>query len=79
MMGLVRAFFYAGARSVCVSLWPVADASTATLMQHFYQHLLTGTDKAEALRQAKLEMLRAGGPWAHPYHWAPFVLVGDWR
>jgi CHAT domain-containing protein len=80
MMGLMRAFFYAGTPSVCISLWPVADKSTADLMQRFYGHLSAGKlDKAEALRQAKLELLRAGGPWAHPYHWAPFILMGDWQ
>lgn len=79
MMGLMRAFFYAGAPSVCVSLWSVADESTADLMQKFYRRLISGeVDKAEALRQAKLEMIQEER-WTHPYHWAPFVLVGDWQ
>jgi CHAT domain-containing protein len=79
IVSLTRAFFRAGTPSVCVSLWNVADESTAELMQKFYRHLIAKKiDKAEALRQAKLEMI-AEGRWTHPYHWAPFVLVGDWR
>lgn len=75
LVGLTRAFFYAGAPSVVVSLWPVADRSTADLMASFYRHLQTGAGKTEALRQAKLE-LRRGGRFQHPYYWAPFVLTG---
>ncbi len=78
VIGLTRAFFYAGAPSVAVSLWQVADRSTADLMIKFYQHLNRGADKAEALRRAKLETLVTGHA-AHPYHWAPFVLIGESR
>jgi CHAT domain-containing protein len=78
MVGLIRAFLYAGARSVVASLWRVHDESTARLMQRFYAHLKAGTmDKSEALRRAKLELIDDG--WRHPYCWAPFVLIGDWR
>ena len=54
----------------------VADRSTSELMVKFYQQLDRVTDKAEALRQAKLELMQ-GGRYAHPYYWAPFVLVGE--
>ena len=96
-----------GAKGVVATLWPVADASTAQLMQSFYrmreEKKLT---KAEALRQAQLALLSgkvgAGGrtkknrirtadgqqvvafvpdpnaPFAHPYYWAPFILMGNW-
>lgn len=76
LLGLTRAFLHAGARSVVVSLWRVADqASTPDLMVRFYGQLDRPVDKAEALRQAKLETIRQGH--AHPYYWAPFVLIGD--
>lgn len=76
LIGLTRAFLYAGTSSVVVSLWKVADQSTAELMIPFYKRLRDGVGKAEALRQAQLEMIRKGR-FAHPYYWAPFVLVGQ--
>jgi CHAT domain-containing protein len=76
LIGLTRAFMYAGTSSVVVSLWKVLDTSTADLMVRFYRHLKDGKlSKAEALRQAQLELIRHG-KFAHPYFWAPFVLVG---
>ena len=56
-VGLTRAFIYAGTPSVVASLWKVDDASTAVLMSRFYKNLKTAT-KAEALRQAQLELIR---------------------
>ena len=76
ILGLARAFFYAGARRLVVSLWPAADAATSTLMQAFYRHLRDGRSEAEALARAKRE-LAADGRFSHPFYWAPFVLVGD--
>lgn len=76
MVGLTRAFLYAGARSLLVSLWPVSDLSTPDLMTAFYRHLGNGELKAEALYQAKLERIAAGD---EPYRWAPFILAGDSR
>ncbi len=98
-----------GAKAVVATLWPVADASTAQLMERFYSlresRKLT---KAEALRQAQLALLRGEtpldtktddqrgakradvgsaqaayvtdpkAPYAHPYYWAPFILMGNW-
>lgn len=77
IIGLTRAFLYAGTPSVVVSLWPVVDRSTARLMAKFYEELNQRPDKAEALRRAKLEMIKAGGRSAHPFHWAPFILIGE--
>jgi CHAT domain-containing protein/tetratricopeptide (TPR) repeat protein len=78
IIGLTRAFLYAGAESVVVSLWNVNDIATATLMKAFYKNLQQGLSKDEALRQAKLALIRGQQPaWRHPYYWAPFVLVGD--
>jgi CHAT domain-containing protein len=76
-LGLTRAFFYAGARNVTVSLWNVNDSATSTLMKSYYQNLNRGLTKNAALRQAKLTLLRgSNASWRHPYFWAPFILVG---
>jgi CHAT domain-containing protein/tetratricopeptide (TPR) repeat protein len=76
LLGLVRGWLYAGAQSVLVSLWDVNDRSTAALMGRFYQRLRRTTDRAAALRDAMLAT-REEDP--HPYHWAPFVLIGARR
>ena len=76
VIGLTRAFLYAGARSIVVSLWPVAERSTPDLMYNMYRSLAAG--KAEALRRAKLEMI-SSGKFSEPYYWAPFILSGDPR
>jgi CHAT domain-containing protein len=113
LVGLTRAFIYAGTPSVVASLWNVEDSSTAQLMASFYKNLKTMT-KVEALRQAQLNLIRGnvnsdllarrgiGGvgklgevptakpasdsipnsplasvSTAHPYFWAPFILVGE--
>jgi CHAT domain-containing protein len=78
VVGLSRAFMYAGTRSIAVSLWPVVDQSTALLMENFYEHLHDGKDKDEALRQAQLHLLNET-EFALPAFWAPFVLIGDWQ
>jgi CHAT domain-containing protein len=81
VMGLTRAFMYAGAPTVGVSLWSVADKSTADLMTDFYQRLLSasaGTTSTAALRDAQLAMI-SGKKYSAPFYWAPFVLVGDWN
>ncbi|HEX2645355.1 MAG TPA: CHAT domain-containing protein, partial [Thermoanaerobaculia bacterium] len=89
IIGLTRAFQYAGARSVLASLWRVEDEATAELMQRFYRHLKAGKPKDEALRAAQIELIRSpihipngrGGQTertvAAPYFWAALQLVGD--
>lgn len=81
VMGLTRAFMYAGAPTVGVTLWSVADKSTAELMTDFYKRYL-GTRQpvaaSAAMRDAQLAMI-AGKKYSAPFYWAPFVLVGDWR
>ncbi|MBN2007015.1 MAG: CHAT domain-containing protein [Anaerolineae bacterium] len=74
LVGLNRAFLFAGTPTVVGSLWRVDDASTALLMERFYTYLKQGQGKAAALRQAQLDT-RAQYP--HPYYWAGFVLTGD--
>jgi CHAT domain-containing protein len=66
----------AGAASTVASQWPVADDSTARLMQAFYAELRGGAAKAEALRRAQLALLK-DRKTRHPFFWAPFVLAGD--
>lgn len=74
--GFSRAFLAAGVPSVVASLWSVGDKATAALMIRFYSHLTVGQNKAEALRQAKLEFLREPRA-AHPANWAAFIIAGD--
>ena len=76
IVGLTRAFIYAGTPSVLSSLWQVTSLPTQWLMVAFYTHLASGLDKAQALRQAQLDV-KASCP--HPCYWAAFELVGDWR
>ena len=78
VIGLTRAFMYAGAPAVGVSLWSVADKSTAELMADFYKGLLGGAQPSAALRSARLSMV-TGRRYSAPFYWAPFVLVGDWK
>ena len=79
MVGLTRAFMYAGSPSVLVSLWSVSDMSTASLMGEFYKNLIKNRlSKTDALRKAQLTLI-SDEKYAHPFYWAPFVLIGDWR
>jgi CHAT domain-containing protein/tetratricopeptide (TPR) repeat protein len=78
IMGFTRAFFYAGASTLLVSMWPVADESTALTMRTFYGALTRGSEAIDALRDAQLAVL-ATPKFAHPFYWAPFDLMGDWR
>jgi len=99
-----------GAKAVLASLWPVADSSTALLMENLYRlHRDDHLSKAVALQQAQLLLLHGAAgaasadrergahsvaapstapasfradpkaPFAHPYFWAPFILIGNWR
>jgi CHAT domain-containing protein len=77
ILGLPRVFFYAGAQSTISTLWKVNDKSTADFMRYFYQFLKTGNDKANALRLAKVKMIRS--EFSHPFFWAAFILNGDFH
>ena len=78
LMGLTRAFLYAGAPRVVVSLWNVNDRATAALMTSFYERMLRrGERPSQALREAQLD-LRKDKRWKSPYYWAAFVQHGDW-
>jgi CHAT domain-containing protein len=95
IIGLTRAFMYAGTASVLCSQWKVADDSAAALMVRFYTRYRDGDSKDVALQKAMREIrtgtLDDGSPlklpaelgkwrpqWAHPYHWAPFILMGEY-
>jgi CHAT domain-containing protein/Tfp pilus assembly protein PilF len=75
VLGLTRIFFYTGARSILSTLWSINDKSTVFFMKSFYRYLSAGRTKAQALREAKIEML--GSSYFHPYYWAGFVLSGE--
>ncbi|HEY0003509.1 MAG TPA: CHAT domain-containing protein [Pyrinomonadaceae bacterium] len=76
-----------GAGAVLASLWSVSDESTSLLMEQFYRNLSGSprATKAEALSRAQAAMLQGalkgpnGKTYAHPYYWAPFILIGNWR
>jgi CHAT domain-containing protein len=79
LVGLTRGFMYAGAKAVVASLWQVDDESTSELMKRFYRGMLEEKRRpADALRAAQLDMSRQRR-WSAPFHWAGFVLQGDWR
>ncbi|MFD1554138.1 CHAT domain-containing protein [Paraburkholderia silviterrae] len=78
ILGFTRAFFYAGATSLIVSMWPVADESTAITMRTFYSQLAQGKEAIDAMRAAQLAVMKEPR-FAHPFFWAPFDLMGGWR
>src|SRR5262249_17602959 len=74
LVGLSWAFLRAGAHEVVGALWRVDDASTAQLMESLYEHIGAGQTPAEAMRTAKLAMLKSGSVYRKPFYWAAFVL-----
>ena len=78
VVGLSRAFLFAGAAATVVSLWSVDDGSTAALMKEMYKHLKDGRTTAQALRLAMLHLLNgpADSRWRRPLYWAAFLVVG---
>jgi len=75
VMGMGRAFQYAGVRSVIMSLWSVEEKSATMLTEKFFQYLKEGNTPTEALRKAKNYIKSEG--YRHPAFWAPFIIVGD--
>jgi CHAT domain-containing protein/tetratricopeptide (TPR) repeat protein len=78
LVGLSRGFIYAGTPSILATLWKVDDASTSKLMEIFYRNWKSGMSKAGALREAQ-ETVRGMKEYEHPYYWAPFIMIGDWK
>lgn len=76
IVGLSRALLYAGAKNVTVSLWSVADRSTAELMTDFYRQICSNTQAYhKAMKVAKLTMLESE-EFSSPYYWSAFILIG---
>ncbi len=78
VVGLTRAFLYAGTPAVVTTLWSVDDAASGAEMEAFYRYLREGLTNAEALRAAQVELMAEEG-WSEPYYWAAFSLTGDYR
>ncbi len=79
VLGLAGLAVKSGARSTIASLWPVKDKATVALMNSFYENLLKpGTTKAEALRQAQINIMKKTD-FQEPFFWSAFVLVGNWQ
>ena len=76
VVGLSRAFFYAGASSAMISLWAVHDQATSQFMERFYFHLRDSDSVMDALQKTKLEMIDSG-VLSHPYYWAAFIVTGN--
>lgn len=85
VLGFKRAFMFAGAHSVAVSLWSVQDRSTALLMRSFYENIsemkqpneqLSTLEYARALQQARQDLIRQPG-YSHPVYWAAFTVTGN--
>ena len=74
LVGFAWAFLRAGARNVVAGLWDVSDRATEELMTDLYRRLASGESAQDALRSAKLELIRSGGSYAKPLYWAPFQL-----
>lgn len=80
VFGLRRALAMAGAETQVMSLWKVSDAVTARIMACYYELLVDGLERGEALSLAQKEYLEQhDGAEAHPYYWAAFISSGDWR
>lgn len=84
VLGLGGIAARAGVKSTLASLWAIQDESTKILVDHFYSRLESGVSKSEALQAAQLELIQAqtteaiNDDYAHPYYWAPFILIGNW-
>jgi len=81
LSGLAKAFFYAGARSVLISHWPVRSKAAEQLTTGTFMELAKDSTigRDEALRRSMMAMLDPANPpaFAHPLYWAPFVLAGE--
>jgi CHAT domain-containing protein len=73
VFGLKRAFFLSGAKSLVMSLWSVPNTETTELMTDFYTLMAAGNSKTDALREAKLNMMKKK---PNPFYWGAFVLTG---
>ena len=81
VVGLTRAFMFAGTPAVAVTLWSIESESAKELNVGMYRYLSQKYGRAEALRQIKLALLRGekGNQYRAPFFWAPLVVFGDGR
>ncbi|MBW4577778.1 MAG: CHAT domain-containing protein [Aphanothece sp. CMT-3BRIN-NPC111] len=78
-LGMAGVAVQAGVKSAIATLWFVQDASTASLTNKFYLHLLNSqVSKAEALHMAQKALIEEGGEYSHPAYWSGFILIGNW-
>jgi CHAT domain-containing protein len=73
IVGMTRAFMYAGAPTIVATLWSVSDESTALLMKSFYENLQKDEPATVALRHAQLSLMEK---YPEPFYWAPFFVTG---
>lgn len=78
VLGFTRSFLAAGTSSLIVSLWPVSDDATEILMSTLYSELAKGRDVQTAMQAGQLAVLKEP-KMSHPFFWAPFNLIGNWR
>jgi CHAT domain-containing protein len=78
VLGFTRSFLSAGTSTLLASLWPVSDAATEKLMTTLYADLAKGEQVQDAMRDAQRTVM-ADPETAHPFYWAPFNLIGNWR
>jgi CHAT domain-containing protein len=74
LVGFAWAFLQAGAHHVIAGLWDVTDSSTPRIMDVLYSNIAAGVSPAEALRAAKLSLIRSGQGYRRPYYWGPFQI-----
>jgi CHAT domain-containing protein len=73
IIGLSRAFLYAGSKNVIVSLWNVADEATVFLMTEFYKNMET----CKPVQSLRLAQIATRQKYSNPVYWAPFQLIGS--
>ena len=74
-----EALAYVERANVTLGIWQVADESTSYLMENFYWHFVKNRQTKTRALQLAMQAVKAREEYAHPYYWAPFVIMGDWR
>ncbi len=75
VVGVSRALRYAGAKSLALNLWSVNDKAASEFASSFYSDVNNGIEKSQAIRSAKLDLLKTGN--ANPYYWGAYMLIGN--
>lgn len=78
IISLARGFFYAGCKSIVMTLWMVNDKKSALLMKDYYRELLKGNSKDASLKEAKIKFIESSNElYAHPFFWSGYLIIGD--